>query len=168
MENSSTFFYKNQLQQDWVNFLSVGAVWTGFYTITFADFHSQFMVEKRMKSLIQILNRDLFGKNYTHYVGHSYFSYAYALEYQSRGALHIHFLADKPLHYDLARYVCKKWDAFFHTKKVGEERASVEYISKYTSKGGEVVVYKSLCDRLPKFLPMWYLSAVGKLRRSVV
>jgi hypothetical protein len=165
MENFSTEFPNNQIQKSWSDFLASGVEWRGFYTITFRDFHTQFMVEKKIKSLVQILNRDFFGKNYTHYVGHSYFSYVYCLEYQTRGALHVHFLADKPLHYDLAHTICKTWDAFFYGVKVGDERATIEYISKYVSKGGELVIYKSDSEKLPKFLPMWYLASVGLLRR---
>lgn len=162
MENSST---KNELFQEWSSFLSAQADWKLFLTVTFRDFHSREMVTKKIRSLVQILNRDLFGNHYTRIVGHSYFAYAYALENQKRGALHVHWLVDRPVRFELIHSVMKIWDGHCQGVVVSD-MSQVSYVAKYVTKGGDVEVYKPRVYKNPSFVPMWFSKAELILRRS--
>ena len=54
-----------------------------------------------------MLNEETFGKRYTNYVGHSYFSYVASIEYQKRDVIHFHMLIDRPVDF---RAVHKYWN----------------------------------------------------------
>lgn len=166
MENLTTNIYKNQLHEDWSIFISELAEWRTFFTFTWKEFHSQEMVIRKMRSLVQILNRDLYGKSYTRLVGHSYFSYAFGLEHQSRGALHVHMIVDKPIHFDLVHAVLRKYGGWCNGRKIEDVLNAIAYTTKYAVKGGELNFYKSTCNKLPRFVPMWYLQASGLLVKS--
>lgn len=164
MENFSTDIYKNQYHEDWTKFLLSKSDWKLFLTITFEDFHTREMVQKKWRSLVQILNRDLFRNHYTRIVGHSYFGYAYALEHQKRGALHVHALIDSPIRFDLCHGIGKLWRSFFWIEKV-EGIRQVAYVTKYVTKGGDVELYIPKVYKKPAFVPMWYEKSELLLRR---
>lgn len=164
MENFSTDIFKNQYHFEWTNFLASKSNWRLFETITFTDFLTREMITKKMRSLIQILNRDLFGNNYTRIVGHSYFGYAYALEHQKRGALHVHWLVDRAIRFDLVHGIMKLWDAHCEGEKV-EGLRQVAYVSKYVTKGGDIELYVPKVYKNPSFVPMWFQKSEMILRR---
>lgn len=137
----------------WREFL-VHFEWQSFITLTFKDEVSRETVLKKFHSLVQILNRDLYGKHYTRIVGHSYFSYAVALESQRRGVLHVHMLVDKPIKFDLVHIVWNKIAGFAYIKPV-KNKDVIGYLLKYVTKGGDVDVYRCGEWKDPAFLPMW-------------
>ena len=108
------------------------------------------------KMLIRELNQELFGKHYTKIVKHSYFSYAYGIEYQRRDVIHFHAIADKPLNFKKIHSLWNRWAGFAWTDIIESPSGMVSYLSKYNLKRGHVVVYKAKKDYVPSILPFWW------------
>lgn len=155
------FTYNNQpgkkqlLTDEWVNWL-VKVDWTSFITLTFKDMIAPDTAIKHFKNLIYSLNVDCFGKKYTRIVGHSYFSYAYAIEYQKRDVLHFHMLTDKPINF---RFIHDWWGlrcGYVWTDIINNKLEVVQYLAKYILKNGEVSVYLADGDYSPLIKPFWW------------
>jgi hypothetical protein len=86
---------------------------------------------------VQLLNRDAFGDHYARDVGHSYFSYVLATEYQVRQALHFHFLADRPLNFDLIHTWWGSTCGFAWLESIHDRGKCVSYLSKYVTKSDQ-------------------------------
>lgn len=138
--------------------------WRIYGTLTFKDPREVDVALRYWGRLIQVLNRDAFGEQYVRNVGHSYFSYVLATEYQRREALHFHFLADRPLNFDL---IHSWWGAacgFAWLEPVKDQAACVGYISKYITKVDQALrIYESKKQRTPlikgpegNFYPHWW------------
>ena len=151
--------YKKLLASE--NALWIGKLkdWKTFITLTFKDETTQDVAKSKFRYLVQVLNRDAFGSHYTQKVGHSYFSYILAMEYQRRGVPHFHVLADKPINFDL---VHRYWNAaagFAWLEPVESQEAVVSYCSKYCVKGGELDIFESESGRSPmvgSLPPYWW------------
>lgn len=120
----------------------------------------------KFRRLIQVLNKDLFGKNYVKIVGHSYFSYALSYEPTTLGLLHMHCLVDRPVKYEL---IISNWyhhSGYVEIEKVTDMKGACEYVCKYVAKYGDLDIYKPKNIKEPSFSPLWYLEATGQLRST--
>jgi hypothetical protein len=140
--------------------------WKTFNTLTFRDPRDPDVAYRFWRRLLQVLNRDAFGDQYVQRVGHSYFSYALAMEYQKRDVVHFHFLADKPLNFEK---IHSWWGAacgFAWIEKINEKAAASAYVAKYILKSeAGLLVFENQIDRTPlvkgpngSFLPYWWVT----------
>jgi len=114
------------------------------------------------------LNTDAFGKNYVKKVGHCYFSYVLAMEYQKRDCVHFHFLADKPINFSLLHDWWGAAAGFAWCKKIENIPAVSMYVAKYCLKSGSgVTVFENkTLEYTPLvkgpqgcFLPYWWKTS---------
>jgi len=151
--------YKKMLADEYAQWLGKFKNWKTFITLTFRDETSPEVAKSKFSYLIQVLNRDAFGKHYVRKVGHSYFSYILGMEWQRRGVVHFHGLADKPINFDL---VHRYWNAVAGFAKLTPVKSIddvVGYCSKYCVKGGELDIFESTTGRTPmlgKLPPYWW------------
>jgi hypothetical protein len=135
-----------------------------FMTLTYDNRYSEMPAEwvrSTWKWLVHRLNKDVAGDDYKRKFKHSYFSYVMALEYQKRGALHIHALIENPN--EAIRYmrVHELWSPKFggrfgfawishvpnpklvglNALKAGSEDAALRYVLKYVLKDGSPLVW---------------------------
>ena len=153
----------SELGDTWANYVAGIANWQSFWSLTFADRDRTHDVtraeaEYLWRRLVQVLNRDLFRNNYTRIVGHSYFAYALAYEYQTRGTLHMHALVDRRTNWELANDTWRRMAGIIKIKPVDDLLGISRYMSKYVTKGGDVVLYRPKKYKEPAFKPMWYLG----------
>jgi hypothetical protein len=131
-------------------------------TLTVSNEHMCFKagLEKRARSLVQILNRDLYGNHYYRFVHHSYFSYVMGMEYTKNGVNHLHMLVDMPIHFDLVHRVWNHMSGFAYIKPITDNKGAADYVCKYVVKGQELTFWKQADKVLPRpaFCPMWYLE----------
>ena len=132
------------------------ADWKVGLTLTFRDDKPYDSAIFCWKMLIRALNKELFGKHYTKIVKHSYFSYAYGIEYQRRDVIHFHAIMDKPVNFAKIHSLWNRWAGFAWTDIIKNHLGMVSYISKYNLKRGHVVVYKAKKDYVPNVLPSWW------------
>ena len=142
--------------------------WKVYGTLTFRDPKEVDVAFSFWRRLVQVLNRDAFGNHYSRKVGHSYFSYILATEYQQREALHYHFLDDRPLNFDLIHSWWGAAAGFAWIEKVKDRASCIGYISKYILKFDQGLrVFENTKDReytpLVKgpqgcFTPYWWVS----------
>lgn len=151
-----TSYSKIELVEGWENFIRGFASWKWFITLTFREFVTSDQLDHQFRFLVQVLNRDLFGKHYVRMVGHSYFSYAMGIETQRRGALHAHLLIDKNINLNVLHPVWNKMAGFAWAVPVDDLDGAVGYLSKYVSKGGDLSLYKPVRVKQPAFVPMWF------------
>lgn len=139
---------------DWV---SNCADWTTFLTLTYRDLDSDpIKCDKDFRWLIRVLNKELFGKRYTRKVGHSYFAYFVATEYQKRGTLHFHALIDRPVHYKLIHDFWGRYFGFAKTSKITDIYATAIYCVKYCIKESDYRMYVPRALYKPEKLPDWW------------
>jgi len=143
MNSNASTVAEQELFLEWVSFVNNLSEWVVFVTLTYKD-ECPYPDKAWMNyyALIADLNRRMFGKNYTRKVGHSYFSYAVAMEYQKRDVPHFHFLADQYIDFN---YIHTAWGmkhGFAYIEKIKNSRNVCHYLAKYLLKGGEVSVYK--------------------------
>lgn len=140
---------------DWIATL---APWKSFLTLTVANEHScsRDTLYLRWRSLVQILNRDLYGNHYTRIVGHCYFSYVIGFEYMKSNAVHLHALVDKPINFDLVHRVWNKMSGFAYIKPVYDQQGAAFYLCKYVVKGSDLIPHKPKKCPLPAFQPSWF------------
>lgn len=137
------------------------AEWKNYVTLTFRDPRFADVAKRYYLRMVQILNKDAFGKRYVRKVGHSYFSYVLATEYQRREAIHFHVLADRPLNYDL---IHRWWNAaagFAWIEPIESRADVVRYCSKYCVKGGELDLFITDKSRTPMIGPLppaWWIN----------
>jgi hypothetical protein len=152
----------------WVHWISEQREWKNFLTLTFRDEITQEAALAKYYRLVRLLNRRLFGSHYTRIVGHSYFSYVIGIERQTRGVLHLHCLVDRPIDYSFIHKVWNEWAGFVWIEKVGTaDRDVIYYISKYISKGGELLPYFAdlrTSNRVPNSLPIWWSASGSPVR----
>jgi hypothetical protein len=117
------------------------AIWKNFITLTFENEVSPDSAVKKWKWLVQTLNKEKFGKNYTRKVGHSYFSYILAMEKQTRGVIHFHSLIHTSIEYKTVHKFWSKYCGFAWCEQTKEHKKVIEYITKYMCKGGEIIPF---------------------------
>lgn len=147
-----------ETQTAFENFVLDFAHWKSFLTLTFREPISVDAAHKKLKSLIRLLNRNVFGKNYPRCVGHSYFSYCVGMEFQKRDVIHFHLLIDKPIDFSL---IHKWWNlaaGFAYIEKINERVRVCNYVCKYVLKGGEVWLYSSKSELMPRQRMPWWTS----------
>ena len=154
----SDYTGKQQLREGWQEWVKGLTTWRSFVTLTFRDMVTNDQAEHQFRFLIQVLNRDLFGKNYTRIVHHSYFGYLVAYEHQKRGALHLHALINDRVNFQLIHTVWNKMAGFVWIEPVKDLDRSIGYISKYVTKGGDLSLYMPAKVKQPAFKPMWYMG----------
>ena len=145
----------------WAEWLGEFAVWKSMLTLTVDNDHqcARDTFIKRVRSLVQILNRDLFGSHYIRLVGHSYFSHVLGIEYTQSGVIHGHMLVDRPINFDLTHAVWNKLSGFVFIRQVEDVSGAARYVSKYVVKHEDLVLlYKSTSHRSPAFVPGWYAN----------
>jgi len=149
---------RRELLTGYADWIAVFAPWKSFVTLTVSNAHncSRDTLHRRWRSLVQILNRDLYGNNYTRIVGHSYFSYVIGFEYMRSGAVHLHALIDKPIHFDLVHRVWNKMSGFAYIEPVYDVAGISNYICKYIVKGMVLFFHKPRKSPLPSFQPAWF------------
>lgn len=151
----------SELRDTWSEYIAGFAEWTSFWSLTFADRDRTHDVTRSEAEflwcrLVQSLNTDLFGNHYTRIVGHSYFSYALAFEFQKRGTLHMHALVDQKTNWQLANSIWRQMAGIIKIKPVSEVQGAARYLAKYVSKGGDVKMYRPKVYKIPAFKPLWY------------
>ena len=145
-----------ECESDWL--LSL-ANWQTMVTLTFREPRPEDACYQYFRRLVQVLNKDAFGKRYIRKVGHSYFCYALALEYQKRNVPHFHFVADKPINFDLVHTYWNHVAGFAWCEPIREAGQAVSYCSKYLAKGGRVDLYWNVKTRTPMIgnsPPYWW------------
>jgi hypothetical protein len=138
------------------------ADWKTFTTLTFREETPPDKALKYFNSLIRILNQDLIGKHYIHKVGHSYFSYVVGIEYQKRDVIHFHMLTDAPVNFGLIHRIWNHIAGFAWTEIIEDSIATINYVSKYVLKGGEIQVYKAEKPLFLKQYPFWWNGQANK------
>lgn len=132
------------------------AKWKVGLTLTFREDKPNDVAIAYWKRLIRALNKELFGEHYTKIVKHSYFSYAYGIEYQKRDVIHFHAIMDKPVNFEKIHHLWNKWAGYAWTDLIRNHTGFVSYIAKYNLKGGQVEVYKADKDYVPDVIPVWW------------
>lgn len=114
-----------------------------FHTLTFREDVPEDMARKKFRYLIRCLNRDAFGNSYTQKVGHSYFSYCCAMEYQKRGVVHFHALFDNWVNYQLLDRVWATIAGFSSYSHIlpKKEVPALIYALKYVIKNNDIDTY---------------------------
>jgi hypothetical protein len=132
--------------------------WSSFITLTFEDFIYPDIAHKKFDKLLMVLNKDGFGKHYTNYVGHSYFSYALATEYQKRDVLHYHLIVDRPINYELVHRFWESIAGYAKTQPIHNYDHAIKYISKYVTKGGDIEPFFAKKIFTPLIIPIWWIE----------
>jgi hypothetical protein len=151
--------YKKLLADENASWLEKLKNWKSYLTLTFRDITPPDVAKSKFLHLVQVLNRDAFGKHYVRKVGHSYFSYILAMEYQQRGVIHFHMLGDKPINFDLLHRYWNCAAGFAWAEPVKSQSDVVGYCSKYVVKGGEVDIFESDTSKTPmlgNLPPYWW------------
>jgi len=162
MDNSNIgLFQKSALREGWEKWIRDFAPWSSFVTLTFKDFQTRDQAEHAFRFLLRVLNTDLFGRHYTRVVGHHYSAYVVGFEKQTRGALHMHVLFDRPINYSLVHAIwCgdnkKPRFGFAWIKPVDDLDVIASYMAKYVVKDGDLLVYKPDQVKSPAFAPYWF------------
>jgi len=133
------------------------ADWKSFISLTFRDEKTPDVANSLFKWFIRQNNEHAFGKHYTQKVGHSYFSYVYGLEYQTRDVVHFHALVDKPLDFS---FVHRTWGSrcgfVWIDGNIKSKAKAVNYVCKYCVKGGQIDAYVAKNRYSPTVLPEWW------------
>ncbi|MFA9492004.1 MAG: hypothetical protein ACERK1_12330, partial [Anaerolineales bacterium] len=98
----------------------------------------------------------LLGRHYTRFAGESYFSYVLAAEFQLRGVIHFHFLADRPLNFKLIHTLWNEWAGFAFTEIIKNSEGAVWYVAKYIVKGTKLEIHRSKWNAQPIVRPFWW------------
>lgn len=138
--------------------------WKVYGTLTFREPREPDVADRYWRRLVQVLNREAFGKQYVRRVGHSYFSYVLAMEYQKREVVHFHFLSDKPICFDLLHAYWNSAAGFAWMEKVESVEAVSIYVTKYLLKAAcRLQLFECKNPRTPlitgpegTFLPYWW------------
>jgi len=147
---------KKALREAYASWLEEFAPWMVFVTLTFREDMYRDMALRIFDKLVRLLNQDVYGKNYKRFLKHSYFSYVLAKEYQSRGVIHYHFLADRPLNFKLLHAFWNVHAGYADTQIIKDSTKAVRYVVKYMVKNGDPEIWKATCDRQPLVFPHWW------------
>jgi hypothetical protein len=150
-----------EMHDAWGKYLEGFADWSAFITMTFSEKDrthpvTQSEAEFLWRRLVQVLNRDLFGKRYTRIVHHSYFAYALGFEQQPWGLLHMHALTDRRTNWELINTMWRRMAGIVKVERVTAIEGAARYVSKYAAKSGDVILYRPSKLKEPAFKPMWY------------
>lgn len=125
---------------DWVDWLhEMGFVPDSHLTLTWRDSGPTTSTSALWwwGKLVAALNVAMFNRQYTHVVGHSYFSYVVGVEWQQRGAIHLHVVVDAPVSYATVHEWWGTRCGFAWIR--GEvDYSQVRYVLKYALKGGNL------------------------------
>ncbi len=133
---------KEQIAQGFVEWIDE-IEWKYFITLTFAASEiTEEAAKNRLNYVIQLLNKQVFGKHYTKKVKHSYFSYVCALEKQLRGTYHFHILVDRSIDFDYLNSLWHGWSGICDFGPVIDLVNAEKYICKYAI-DGNITYYKS-------------------------
>lgn len=146
------------LPEVWSQYVYDFADWQSFITLTFEKELSRDTVYNYWRSLVQQLNKDLFGNHYTRIVGHCYFPYVLCFEKQERGAYHLHALTGGRLNYKMIHDFWNHVAGFAWITTARDKKAVSIYCTKYVIKEGDLVLYRPLKTKQPAFTPFWYMS----------
>lgn len=143
--------------------------WTTFNTLTFREPREPDVAWYYYRRLLQVLNIDAFGKHYIRKVGHCYYPYVVAMEYQKREVVHFHFLCDRPLHFDLIHGWWGAAAGFAYLEKIDKFMSTMDYMTKYETKSDSgFLVYENLVDKTPLIKgpvncvrPWWWVTPKG-------
>lgn len=147
-----------ELINAFINFVLSLTSWKSFITLTFKEPVGVDVALAKVKSLVALLNKRMYGKHYTRLVGHSYFSYAMGMEFQRRDVIHFHLLVDKSVDFQLIHSWWGACAGFAYIEEITDRSKVVNYVCKYVLKGGEVWLYKSKRDLMPRKRPIWWTS----------
>lgn len=150
-----------ELGSSWSDYVYNFSDWKNFVTLTFEKEYSRDTVWSYWRSLVQLLNNDLYGHHYTRVVGHCYFSYCLAFEKQERGAYHLHALVNDRLNFHLIHEFWNSVAGYAWISRIKDKEGCSKYVSKYVVKEGDLVMYRPKIGektKLPKFIPSWYLA----------
>jgi len=166
-----TSLENSTLHDTWAVYLAGLTKWTSFWTLTFSEADRTHEVSRDeseflWRRLVQVLNRDLYRNHYVRIVGHSYFSYALAFEYQIRGAIHMHALVDRVTNWELANDVWRHMAGIIKIKPVYDGLKVAKYLCKYVTKGGDIKLYVAKKFKPPSFKPMWFLEGTETLEAN--
>jgi len=144
----------------WAEWVAEFALWKSMITLTVSNKHpcTRDTFIKRVRTLVQILNRDLYGNHYIRMVGHSYFSHILGIEYMTSDVIHGHFLVDRPLNFQLVHDVWEKISGFAFISPVSDIAGVARYVCKYVVKYQDLeLIYKSTSHKSPHSpIPFWY------------
>jgi len=159
-----------EIKEAWVRWiLEIFPEPVHFITLTYALETHPDKAKKDLLYLIRRINLHELGLKYKKYVKHSYFSYLAVMEYQKRGVVHFHLIADNHLPYS---YIHSEWNTYSQKggkrdrgyaqikqiKDPGNHRSggtiegAVRYLAKYLVKDGAAPIiwlkekYFSLVD----------------------
>jgi hypothetical protein len=132
---------RTEVTNAWVNWIVDKRNWAWVMTLTFREEISQESAVKRWRRFLQVMNKDLLGNNYTRLVKHSYFSYCLGIERQLRNVIHFHVIGDRPIDFTMVHRVWKTWSGWAWISKINDRAGTVEYLTKYVLKGGEIMPY---------------------------
>ena len=147
---------KGEQRKAYVTWLLTLARWRSMISLTFRDEKPEDSARAWLRKLIRELNESLFGRRYRRLVGESYFSYAAALEYQSRGVPHFHVLVDRPVDFALIHARWGEWAGFSWTDLLRDPHRGIRYVVKYAVKHGDLDVYRSSFRGEPIVRPPWW------------
>jgi len=132
---------KELLKEVWVDWIYDLRDWQHMITLTFRYPIDSDKAGAIWRALLRRLGRYEIGKNYDKVFGLSYFGYCMGIEYQSRGVLHFHVLADNYVNYKLVHKLWNEWSGFAWIDQVRSKKAVVNYIAKYVLKSGLIDVF---------------------------
>lgn len=130
--------------------------WSTFLTLTFKNETAPDVANALFRRLVATLNEEVFGRHYTRFVGHSYFSYVVGIEYQKRDVIHFHVLIDRPVNYQRIHTLWNAWAGFGWTEIIKDLDKVVNYVSKYIVKGGEILPFLAPKKYMPIHKPFWW------------
>lgn len=155
------------MRDEMAEFLGNFAEWKSFWTLTFDQERTQDVSKALFLWLVRELNKELFGKRYLDKVGHSYFQYVAGFERQTRGAWHLHVLADQPVNFDKIHSIWGKRCGFaWIDGNIRNHDAVNRYVCKYVLKGGDLEIYKRPRPFYPpENKPVWWKDSGNNLSR---
>ena len=148
---------KDLLRTETENWVFGLANWKSFLSLTFRDEKTPDVANSLFQWFIRETNKHVFGKHYTRKVGHSYFSYVFGLEYQTRDVVHFHALVDKPIDFSFVHKVWGERCGFaWIDGNLKSKAAVVNYVCKYCVKGGQIDTFVNKNNVVPDHLPDWW------------
>lgn len=140
--------------------------WDCFLTLTDPGLSHPEAMYKRTRYFMNSVNRKLYGRNY--YKRGQGIEHVIGLERQKRGSVHSHSLIRLPDHdiKDRSQFSVIQWNEFAQElggwAKLEMPRSSadtVDYVTKYVCKGGEIYLSETLNPSQPKSFSRSLLGA---------
>ena len=78
------------------------------------------------------------------------------LNISNRGVIHFHVLIDKPVPFQLIHKTWNDIAGFAWAERTENLADVVRYVTKYISKGGEIIPFMAKKDYQPNLLPYWW------------